>query len=167
MSNIDHDIDEFRKATSGLIKPIESAGAAASSRLTSASVCGDRMAACPHPVAAAVDLHIPLPPSANSIWRRSGTHMHKSTEYTAWLKEAGWTAKAQKPRAVHGPYKLQVQAVRPDKRRRDLDNLIKPISDLLTSIGVIDDDCYCEMLSMRWVTAGEGVHVTVSPAGVE
>jgi heat shock protein HtpX len=35
---------------------------------------------------------------------------------------------------------LQVQAVRPDKRRRDLDNLLKASSDLLTRLNVIEDD---------------------------
>lgn len=114
-----------------------------------------------------VELHLPYPPSANRLWRRSGRVMHKSTEYTKWLRDAGWAAKAQRPGAVTGPYRLQIQAVRPDKRKRDLDNLAKPISDLLTSIGVIADDSDCEVLSMRWVTTGDGIHVVVAPACLE
>jgi crossover junction endodeoxyribonuclease RusA len=53
--------------------------------------------------------------------------------------------------------RLAIEAVRPDKRRRDIDNLIKPVSDLLCSIGVIEDDSYCEKVSAEWITGGEGI----------
>lgn len=115
----------------------------------------------------AVYLTLPLPPSNNRLWRRSGTTIHKSTRYTAWLKEAGWMAKSQRPGSVSGPYKIRIEAARPDKRRRDLGNLEKAVSDLLQDLGVIRDDADCEMISMRWVTSGQGIAVSVEPAGVE
>lgn len=115
----------------------------------------------------AVELHLPYPPSANRLWRRAGARIHKSDEYKAWLEEAGWKAAEQKPKRIDGPYRLQIQAARPDKRRRDLDNLIKPISDLLKVVGIIRDDSDCDVLSARWVTVGEGVYVVVGPAAVE
>lgn len=93
--------------------------------------------------------------------------MYRSPHYTAWLTEASAMARKQKPEAVHGHYKLSLNAVRPDKRKRDLDNLLKATSDLLVSVGVIDDDSLCEMISLRWVTGGEGIYVRVEPAGVE
>ena len=114
-----------------------------------------------------IELRLPYPPSANKLWRRSGKTIHKSDEYTDWLRKAGWHVMQQRQGGVSGPYKISVQAVRPDKRKRDLDNLIKPISDLLKSVGTVDDDSLCEMLSMRWVTAGEGVTVRVERAAIE
>jgi len=93
--------------------------------------------------------------------------MRKSNAYVAWLMLAGVEARRQKPSRISGPYHLIIQAARPDKRRRDLDNLLKPISDLLVSVGVIRDDCECEMISARWVTVGEGVTIRIEPAGVE
>ena len=111
-----------------------------------------------------IELQLPYPPSANRLWRRSGRTIHKSDEYAQWLHDAGWRAREQRIQllAVTGPYMLSISAARPDRRKRDLDNLIKPISDLLSSIGIIDDDCCCEMLSARWVTTDmEGVHVRV------
>jgi crossover junction endodeoxyribonuclease RusA len=108
-----------------------------------------------------------LPPSANRIWRRSGSRIHKSSAYTNWLSASAMFAKGQRPKAVSGPYKLTIAAVRPDKRRRDIDNLIKPISDLLVSIGIVRDDSDCDMVSARWVTRGEGVSIRIEPAGVE
>ncbi len=114
-----------------------------------------------------VELTLPYPPSANRLWVRARKGMRKSDAYSDWLTEAGWEAKRQRPASILGPYKISVTASRPDKRRRDLDNILKPISDLLQSIGVIRDDADCELISARWVTAGEGVTVRVEPAGVE
>ena len=93
--------------------------------------------------------------------------MHKSKEYTDWLLEAGLVARSQRPGSIKGLYKLTMQVARPDKRQRDLDNLLKPTNDLLKSIGVIEDDHFCEMLTARWVTTGEGITVRIEPAGVE
>jgi Holliday junction resolvase RusA-like endonuclease len=51
--------------------------------------------------------------------------------------------------------------VAPDKRRRDLGNLEKPISDLLQSLGVIDDDSNARAINLQWVDAGEPITITV------
>lgn len=116
----------------------------------------------------AVEVHIPiLPPSANNLWRRSGTRIHKSSRYAKWLIDAGFIVMAQRAGSITGPYKMTINAVRPDKRRRDLDNLAKGTCDLLKSVGVIEDDSLCEMLNMRWVTQGDGMTVRVERAGIE
>ena len=39
---------------------------------------------------------------------------------------------------------------RPDKRRRDLDNIIKPCLDALVKGGVIADDKDCEWIEAWW-----------------
>lgn len=57
-----------------------------------------------------------------------------------------------------------IDAVRPDKRHRDLDNLLKSSSDLLQHIGIVENDSLCQQISARWVSAGEGITVTVEPA---
>lgn len=93
--------------------------------------------------------------------------MRKSERYVAWLMLAAIEARQQTFERISGPYKLSVSIVRPDRRRRDIDNTIKPISDLLMHIGAIEDDSNCEMVSARWVTTGKGVQVRIEPAGVE
>jgi crossover junction endodeoxyribonuclease RusA len=103
------------------------------------------------------------------LWRSARGRTYRSRAYTDWLTEAGWHVK-QKLRAqerIKGAYRLRITAARPDKRKRDLDNIIKPISDLLKSSGAIEDDSLCEMLTARWVTNGDGVAVRLEPAGVE
>ena len=114
-----------------------------------------------------VEVRLPYPPSANAIWRNFGGRTIKSAEYRAWIKEAGWAVKAQRPGQVSGPFKISLNAVRPDNRRRDLSNLLKATEDLLQAVGIIEDDCLAEMIIMRWVTTGDGICVRIEPAGVE
>jgi Holliday junction resolvase RusA-like endonuclease len=114
-----------------------------------------------------IELQLPFPTSANDLWSRTARGMRRSDAYTAWLVEAGWEARRQRPGKIEGPYKLTIHAVRPDSRRRDLGNLEKGVSDLLESLGIIENDCLAEMISMRWVTSGEGITVILEPAGVE
>lgn len=114
-----------------------------------------------------VEIILPYPPSVNKIWVRAYKGMRLSDRYQKWLNDAGLMAKAQRAGRINGAYSLMIHAKRPDRKKRDLDNIIKPISDLLVKIGAIEDDHLCEMLSARWVTSGEGVTVRITPAGVE
>lgn len=114
-----------------------------------------------------ITLQLPLPPSANRLWVRAQKGMRRSDEYVAWLLEAGWTAKAQRCGKVAGPFKVSIHATRPDKRKRDIDNLIKPSLDLMEHLQIIEDDSDCQMVSARWVTAGEGVTIIIEQAGTE
>lgn len=93
--------------------------------------------------------------------------MRRTDAYMAWIALALVEGRRQKPSTITGPYKLSVQAIRPDKRKRDLGNLLKATEDLLVHLGVIEDDSHAEMISMRWVTQGEGVRVRIEPAGIE
>ena len=42
-------------------------------------------------------LRLPVPPSANRLWRSGRRRVFRSPEYVAWLVEAGWRSKAQCP----------------------------------------------------------------------
>lgn len=114
------------------------------------------------------EFYLPFPPSQNHIWKKTPTGMRISKGYEDWQLLAGHALNRQKPSKIAGAYKLTIQASRPDKRRRDLDNIaFKAINDLLVKHGVVEDDSLCEMLSARWVSSGEGVCVRVEPAAVE
>lgn len=112
-----------------------------------------------------VELTLPYPPTANNLWTRTRRGMRKTDKYADWLRVAGQMAMTQRPAGIVGPYKVLIQALRPDKRRRDIDNLIKPISDLLQTVGVVDDDCNCEMVTARWVK--DGLPLTVRVESLE
>lgn len=91
--------------------------------------------------------------------------MFPSARYKAWIVEA--IEYVELVDIVRGPYKLFITAARPDKRNRDLDNLIKPINDFLKRIHAIEDDHLCEAIHARWVSNGDGVAVRIEPAGTE
>lgn len=115
-----------------------------------------------------VEFHLPsLPPSKNSLRHLTSHGVARKRSYQKWLNDFGWEVKRQKIRKVAGPYKLSMQAVRPDKRRRDLANLLESISDALHIHNVTDDDAYAEVISMRWVSVGAGITIRVEPAGIE
>jgi Holliday junction resolvase RusA-like endonuclease len=112
----------------------------------------------------AVELHIPvLPPSANRMNGHGRGRVYRSKAYENWLNAAGSIIKSQKPAGIVGAYKLTIQAARRNNRA-DIDNLIKPTSDLLQLVGVVANDCYCEFVSARWVTQGEGMSIRVERA---
>lgn len=119
-----------------------------------------------------IELDLPLPTSVNDLWEPNGHRgLRRTDAYMQWLQDAGWLTKGQLAKApcrrINGPYKLILHAVRPDKRRRDLGNLLKATEDLLTALRVIEDDSYSEMIVMRWVTTGDGIHVRIEPAVIE
>ena len=102
-----------------------------------------------------LNITLPLPPSLNSLWRvtKQG-RMYKSPEYTGWKTRAQWDVKAQVGnRKIKGKFKLTLIADRPDKRHRDLDNLLKAALDCLNGIA-IEDDHDCEMLEAWWGSKG-------------
>lgn len=110
----------------------------------------------------AVLLTLPYPPSTNNLFfnlKKGGRA--PSARYKAWATHAAWEAKLQNAGKVAGPYALYITAARPDARKRDLDNLAKPISDLLKTIGVIEGDHLCQHLDMRWSGRGKTVVVNV------
>jgi crossover junction endodeoxyribonuclease RusA len=110
-----------------------------------------------------LELSLPFPPSVNSLWRvgRSGG-MYRSPKYAEWRKSALWEVTAQvRTRKIKGEYKLTVHVVRPDKRHRDLDNIIKALSDILESSGVIENDKLCQHLEMKWVKDGPPCRVII------
>jgi Holliday junction resolvase RusA-like endonuclease len=110
---------------------------------------------------------ISMPPSVNALWRAHRKGVHRSRRYLAWLKEAGWELKTQRPKHFTGAVTVAVAIGRPDQRRRDLDNVAtKALLDLLVAHQVIEDDSKVASLAARWdstVPAGV-VHVSIEHA---
>lgn len=119
------------------------------------------------PSANVVVLHLPHPTSTNRLYRKTSTGVHRSPAYATWFRAAGNELNAQHPGKVSGPYELRISLGRPDRRRRDLDNIVKAISDLLVSHGVVSDDSEAIKITLEWSDAIFGAHVFVmSPASL-
>lgn len=71
--------------------------------------------------------------------------------------------KQQTKKIIFGDYILQVSAVRPNKKRRDLDNLLKATSDLLVRTGIVADDQFCRAIVAEWADEGPAMVVKIFP----
>lgn len=94
-----------------------------------------------------------LPPSVNGLFdNKARGGRRKSDRYKAWLNDAGWQLEKQRPLAMIGTCYVMVRAVKPDKRKRDVDNIVKPILDLLVEHRVIEDDSHVQFVSSMWTS---------------
>lgn len=110
-----------------------------------------------------VTLDLPYPPSANGLFANvAGRGRVRSDRYRQWANAAGWQLVSQKPGKVAGRYVLALEVERRDRRKRDLDNLLKAVSDLLVQHGVIEADHLAEHIHLAWGDV-EGCRVTVAP----
>lgn len=113
-----------------------------------------------------------MPPSTNGLRKsfvKDGKVVSvKTDQYTSWRDAALWEISAQRPGKVDGPYTLSIAVQRHwrSKRARDIDNIIKPISDALVKAGVVEDDSLAESVSARWDDdlAGKAIVVIVQEA---
>ena len=96
---------------------------------------------------------IPWAPTANTYYRRVGYKTLISREGRAFRKNvcallAGADGGPRKPPAG-GRIALFMDAYPPDRRKRDLDNLLKPSLDSFQHAGVYEDDSQIDILLTR------------------
>ena len=91
-------------------------------------------------------IELPYPPSVNHYWRRVGARTLISRggrAYTIRVSEeaikCGWTK-------MEGRLSVSIFVSPPDKRRRDLDNVLKSLLDACTKAGMWDDDSQIDRL---------------------
>lgn len=90
---------------------------------------------------------LPWPPSLNSYWRTWRGRMllsEKGREYRKAVVACVWQDGA--PWQREGRVSVKIQAFPPDKRKRDLDNLLKGILDSLQGAGLYEDDSQIDEL---------------------
>ena len=93
---------------------------------------------------------LPWPPSVNKYWRMGRGRMHKSEAGKAYAAEAGFKARAMfKRKPFTGRLRVEIFAFPPDKRARDIDNLLKAPLDALKGICFDDDSQIDELMIMR------------------
>lgn len=92
-------------------------------------------------------LRLPLPPSANRIWRVGRGRVRKADAYTEWLNLAGWQVQMQRAgNAIAGRFEARITM---PETRIDLDNNCKPILDLLQKQQVIANDRHLRCLTIQ------------------
>lgn len=82
-------------------------------------------------------LDLPIPPSVNGLFPGKERRF-KSPQYKAWITEAQWDIKAQKPKPVKGRFALWIDL--PEGMAGDISNRIKAVEDLLVAVCLTADD---------------------------
>jgi crossover junction endodeoxyribonuclease RusA len=106
-----------------------------------------------------------LPPSVNHLFLNiPGKGRVRAPHYRKWVQEAGWEIKAQFPGRVHGLCIIDLSVGRVTGRNRDIDNILKPVLDLLVTHRIIEDDSqkYVDEIRIRWRQM-PGVSIRVLP----
>lgn len=91
-----------------------------------------------------MQIDLPLPPSVNHIWRRGKGRTYLSANYSKWIRMAHPIVASHRPKVpMAGPVAVRIVAWRGkgwNERKRDLDNIAKPVLDLLVREGFLAGD---------------------------
>lgn len=116
---------------------------------------------------------LPYPPSVNHYWRTGQGRHYISAEGRSYRAAVQATVReafpVSQPRPIDGPVSLRVEVFPPDRRRRDLDNVLKALLDALTFAGVwTDDSLVADLRIWRGGQAPGGkCRVTIAPLAEE
>jgi len=112
---------------------------------------------------------LPYPPSVNSLYRYKGARVYKTKRWKEWLGEAEFAMLQQKGErrpTITEPVAVELAVGRPDRRKRDLDNLTKVLFDFLQSPDlqggkIIEDDHLIHHYEVYWSDEVVGVQVII------
>lgn len=85
-------------------------------------------------------IRLPWPPSVNHYWGHRGSRRFLSPKVRAWRREATVLVRAARRVTFSAPVAVVLHLYPPDRRKRDLDNVIKAVLDVLVLGGVLKDD---------------------------
>lgn len=106
-------------------------------------------------------LILPFPPSVNNLFEGKARR-YPSKTYRRWRDEALAALGRQLPWPLYTkPVRLTLAIGRPDKRRRDVSNLIKAPEDILVAAGILKDDELVHDVRAYWCPDVVGCRVEI------
>lgn len=113
----------------------------------------------------AVTFELPFPPSVNHYWRMWRGRMVIGARGRAYRSAVCSALRRAVVRPLDGELAVRVEAFPPDRKRRDLDNLLKAIGDSLERGGAFHDDAQIVWLLIERadVVAGGMIRVQIWP----
>jgi Holliday junction resolvase RusA-like endonuclease len=108
---------------------------------------------------------LPYPPSVNHYWRRVGARTLISRQGRAFRERVCSLLALQQRKPLEGWLKVHLQFYPPDRRRRDVDNIQKPVLDALQHAGLYHDDFQIVSLLTDRLEPRDGgqLQVTITP----
>jgi crossover junction endodeoxyribonuclease RusA len=94
-------------------------------------------------------LELPWPPALNRYYRNLNGRTLISQAGRDYRINAYLAVCDQAPGHVGGRVRVDITAHQPDRRRRDLDGMLKAVLDALTHTNVIDDDSCIDDLRIK------------------
>ena len=115
------------------------------------------------------EVALPWPPTVNLYWRHKVTGrlatVYVSAEGKQYRKAVNnlvmEAAMVQRYLKTAGPVRVVIEAFPPDRRKRDLDNILKSLLDALTHAGVWEDDSQIQDLRIYRSTIAGMVKVRI------
>ncbi len=96
-----------------------------------------------------VPLTLPWPPTANHYYRHVGPRVLISRQGREYRDLVVKLVREHSLPRLHGWIGVEMDLCPPDRRRRDIDNLLKPILDSLQHAGIFADDFAVDDLHLR------------------
>jgi len=99
-------------------------------------------------MSASIVVDLPYPPSVNHYWRRVGTRTLISAEGRCYRERVGEELSLYNIEPMTGAVDVFINVHPPDRRRRDLDNILKALLDALEHGGVYANDSQIDVLEI-------------------
>ena len=113
------------------------------------------------------EITLPFPPSTNTYWRSIGRGRviisKRGREYREEVVYACIVERGDiNPAPMEGRLMVTIEAFAPDKRRRDLDNMLKAVLDALEHAKIYENDSQIDDLRIVRMPSGKPGKVVIS-----
>jgi crossover junction endodeoxyribonuclease RusA len=115
-------------------------------------------------------LSIPYPPSGNHMWKHARGKHYLTKAAVDYYTQVAWLIKSSGlAMGLDGRLEVEVDIYPPDKRKRDLSNVIKVVEDACTKAGLWQDDSQIDRLVLQRMPSikGGAIALRVAPGGAE
>lgn len=101
-----------------------------------------------------------IPPSINHYWLGGGRRRYVSKRGVQFKKALALCAKG-KVRLITDQVALSILWATKDKRRRDVDNILKPILDALNGVAYVDDSQVVELFVKKIQSTQDSLEIHI------
>jgi len=110
-------------------------------------------------------LILPWPPSVNNYWMSSGNMRYISKRGRVFRQAVAEECATQGVRALEGRLAVHVALFPPDKRKRDVDNVLKALLDACEHAGCYESDSQIDELHIvrQEIRTGGGCTILIHP----